>query len=157
MLIVPTKLSLCLTDINFWGDLDLYTSSTNILRHFVQLIVNSIVSMADNSFIPICGYCFKSSSSRHGSVLSCGDFLCESCCSQNLDSCPLCSKQFKSLDLSIPDLPEDVLRNVTDSSVQMENLYGAIEFQLKSYKRIIKVLLTERSTNRKYYYSFECE
>lgn len=99
-----------------------------------------------DSFIYICGSCFINIRENQGVVLNCGDFLCNRCSSACIN-CPLCSKEnVAKLSLNSSDKPPDVAVRMSSTTLLMENLYSAIEFQSKSYTRIIRKLVTERAT-----------
>jgi hypothetical protein len=105
----------------------------------------------DSNFFLICGGCFSKLPEKSGHVLSCGDFLCEKCSQQFPSSCPLCNKQdVAKLSLGSENLPDEVSRKVEDVTSLMEKLHGTIEFQFKSYKRLIKKLAIERSQQNLY-------
>lgn len=99
-----------------------------------------------DSFVYVCGSCFVNIREGQGVVLNCGDFLCTRCSSQ-FHSCPLCNKEnVAKLPLNSPDKPIDVAIRMSSATSLMENLHSAIEFQSKSYTRIIRRLCTERAS-----------
>jgi hypothetical protein len=101
----------------------------------------------DSKFILLCGSCHKLLPPNSGTVLSCGDFLCTRCSSLHEDICPLCNKN-NIAKLKLEDtknLPEEVIYKTTNITLLMERLHGAMEFQLKSYKRLLRKLITERN------------
>lgn len=81
-------------------------------------------------------------------MLSCGDFLCPNCAKLTsvITVCPLCNKSDPlSVNLAHSDLPKEITNNLEDCSDILESLYTVFEFQIKSYKRILKKLLMERA------------
>ena len=105
----------------------------------------------DSKFLLLCGNCYNVLPRETGSVLSCGDFLCSLCSVKYPADCPLCNKNIAKLDLNKPasEIPEEVYAKVEDSTSLMEKLHGAIDFQLKNYKRIIRKLIFERNDHLK--------
>ena len=105
--------------------------------------------MTDSRFTRYCGRCLnRIQGNTVGSVLSCGDFLCNGC-ETKLDeneTCPLCKKKnVQALKLNNPDLPEEVSKKLSSTTEMLETLYSTLEFQVKSYKRLARKLLTDRS------------
>lgn len=99
--------------------------------------------MSVSSFVAFCGACLQPvTANRGGLVLSCSDFLCNEC-SQNLTSsfsCPCCGKSgIKSIPLG-SNLPEEVLTNMLDPSKEIEKMHEIIVFQVRYYKKVIKLL-----------------
>ena len=105
----------------------------------------------DSKFLLLCGSCYNVLPRQSGSVLSCGDFLCSSCSVKFPYDCPLCNKSVAKLDLNKPtiEIPEEVYFKLEDSTIIMEKLHGAVDFQLKSYKRVIRKLIYERNDHIK--------
>ncbi len=98
------------------------------------------------SFVILCGKCFRVvPSSSSGSVLSCGDILCSTCNTipfNDASTCPACGKDgVKSVHLNDKNLPEEVAKNLTDPSKELESIHEVLVFQVKYYKQIMKRLL----------------
>ena len=98
-----------------------------------------------DGFIEICGSCFNIIRNDNGYVLNCGDFLCSKCAS-HITTCSLCQKEnISKLPLSSTEKPDDVMIRISSTTLLMENLHSAIQFQSKSYVRIIRALCIERA------------
>lgn len=108
------------------------------------------------SFVILCGKCFRVvPANSSGSVLSCGDILCSTCNNIPFGSsstCPACGKDgVKTLNLS-EKLPEEVSRNLSDPSKELESIHEVLVFQVKYYKQIMKRLLLRANKSE-----HECE
>jgi hypothetical protein len=100
--------------------------------------------MSALSFLTLCGNCFRNTSQqKEGSVLSCGDFMCLSCSKLvvNTNTCPACGKENVKLALLNDSLPDEVMKNMGDTSKDIESIHDVLVFQVKYYKLMIKRLL----------------
>lgn len=100
------------------------------------------------NFAIFCGKCFRSipqNSKEGGSVLSCGDFLCAACAPSLIsgNACPACGKQGVRAAFLNDALPDEVKRNISDPTGELENIHGVLAFQTKYYKQIIKKLINK--------------
>lgn len=95
------------------------------------------------SLLILCGSCSKTVVSGGGAVLSCGDFLCESCIQRQngrVSQCLACGKQGVRVAPLSSQLPDEVRQNIADPSQGFEGVYNVVCFQLKYYKQTIKRL-----------------
>eukprot|EP01040_Poterioochromonas_malhamensis_P018895 gene18895-22169_t len=100
------------------------------------------------NFDIVCGNCFKAiliPSSDGGSLLSCGDFLCKDCASNKFSTvgCPVCGRTDVRAVFLNDALPIEVKRNLNDPTKEFQSLYGAISFQIRYYKEVIKRLISK--------------
>ncbi len=100
--------------------------------------------MSGLEFLIFCGRCFAmiSPQERGGSVLSCGDFLCNGCAQTLLpgSTCPSCGRSGVRAAILNDHLPEEVKVNIADPTKQLECLYQVFGFQTRYYKSIIRKL-----------------
>ncbi len=100
------------------------------------------------SFAILCAKCFRLvPPNSGGSVLSCGDIICSTCDNAAFRSssvCPACDKEgVRALSLN-ENLPEEVNKNLrTDSSKELESIHEVLVFQVKYYKKTMKLMIRE--------------
>ncbi len=114
--------------------------------------------MSALKFNSFCGACFATIGQGSGLILSCGDFLCNSCsyCIED-GCCPVCcTSGVRSAKLSNP--PGEVSQNMNDVGQQIQSIFLVLNFQLTHYKetlarasqRIVNMAKTEREYKRYY-------
>ena len=96
------------------------------------------MSMDTLDFMISCGQCLKEIDRQNGVVLSCGDFVCSQC-SFLITKCPMCGKErFKKIKLADSEsMPDEVLKNTSNVSLELESVFHIFSFQIKYYKRMI--------------------
>jgi hypothetical protein len=98
----------------------------------------SSISMESLDFAISCGQCFHEVGRQNGVVLSCGDFVCFKC-SALITTCPTCGKErFKKITMS-PDvsIPDEVSKNISNVTNELESVFNICSFQIRYYKRMI--------------------
>ena len=74
-----------------------------------------------------------------GFVLSCGDFICNNCVAEPLESCPACGLHgVRQVSLaSHRDIPQEVMSMMADPSSHLEALFNVLKFQVQHYKDML--------------------
>lgn len=107
--------------------------------------------MAELSFDPFCGNCLRLIPPKTGTVLSCGDFLCDQCSHIANNGCPSCnSKAINTVTLENP--PPEVSSMLNNPAGDLQNVFDTLKFQIRHYKSSMvraRFLLRESELERR--------